>query len=99
MTKTIADTNRSDFNVYDPFFRSHYQTRYADSGYTYDQYEPAYRYGYDLATDTRYHAYEWHAIEPEAQRYWNQHYGDTPWEKFKDAVRYGWQQVKHAVAG
>jgi hypothetical protein len=95
-TTSIEATNSTE---YDPFFRSHYQTHYANSGFTYAQYEPAYRYGYTLATDDRYYGRDWALIEPEARQYWNQHYADTPWERFKDAVRYGWQQVKHAVAG
>jgi len=96
---TPTSTEATNFAEYDPFFRSHYQTHYANSGFTYAQYEPAYRYGYTLATDDRYYGRDWDLIEPEARQYWNQHYADTPWERFKDAVRYGWQQVKHAVAG
>jgi hypothetical protein len=96
---TTTSANASNFSEYDPFFQSHYQTHYANSGFTYAQYEPAYRYGYTLATDDRYYGRDWDLIEPEARQYWNQHYADTPWERFKDAVRYGWQQVKHAVAG
>jgi hypothetical protein len=95
-TSNFADANLTE---YDPFFRSHYQTHYADSGFTYAQYEPAYRYGYTLATNDQYYGRDWDLIEPEARQYWNAHYADTPWERFKDAVRYGWQQVKHAVAG
>jgi hypothetical protein len=101
-TTESATTNNvtdADLTEYDPFFRNHYQTHYTDSGFTYAQYEPAYRYGYTLATDDRYYGRDWDLIEPEARQYWNQHYADTPWERFKDAVRYGWQQVKHAVAG
>jgi hypothetical protein len=95
MTNFADDGN---FTEYDPFFRSHYQTHYADGGTTYAQYEPAYRYGYTLAGDDRYFGDDWEVIEPDARQYWSQNYPDTPWEKFKDAVHYGWQQVKHAVA-
>jgi hypothetical protein len=91
----VAD---ADLTEYDPFFRNHYQTHYANSGDTYAQFEPAYRYGYILAVEERYYTDDWADIEPEARQYWSENYPDTPWEKFKDAVRYGWQQVKHAVA-
>jgi hypothetical protein len=96
-TSTGAGTN--NLTEYEPFFRNHYQMHYANSGNTYAQYEPAYRYGYILAVEERPYGDDWDAIEPEARRYWSQNYPDTPWEKFKDAVHYGWQQVKHAVAG
>jgi hypothetical protein len=100
---TTTSANASDFAAadlaeYDPFFRNHYQTHYANSGITYAQFEPAYRYGYTLAGEERYDGDDWGAIEPQARQYWNQNYPDTPWEKFKDAVHFGWQQVKHAVA-
>jgi stress response protein YsnF len=80
-------------------FRNHWQSNYANSGYTWEQYEPAYRYGYTLANDQRYQGRDWNAIEADARRTWSQQHQDSPWENFKDAVRHGWQQVKQTVAG
>ena len=37
---------------------------------------------------------DWNAIEPDARRDWESHNPGT-WEKFKDAVRYGWDRVAH----
>lgn len=108
-TETIRDTARrtevdvepisgSDFGAYQDTFRNHYQTHYANSGFAYEQYEPAYRYGYSLASEDRYAGRDWAAIEPEARRYWNQRHKDSPWENFKDAVRHGWERTKDAVS-
>jgi len=94
--------NRVDYDEYSAFdsiFRTDYQTRYANSGYTYEQYEPAYRYGYTLANDTRYRDRDWNTIENDARTYWAQNYQDSPWQDFKDAVRHSWQRAKDAVAG
>lgn len=85
-----------DFSAYNDRFNSHYNTYYTNSGYDYDQYVPAYRYGYYLAIDDRYHNYDWDRIEPEARRYWETNEQGT-WEDFKDAVRHAWQEVKEAV--
>lgn len=96
----IGGSNGSnDYDRYNPAFRNHWQSNYANRGYTWEQYEPAYRYGYTLANDQRYQGWDWNAIEADARRNWSQQHQDSPWEKFKDAVRQGWQQVKHPVTG
>jgi len=78
-------------------FRNHFQTNYGNRGRTYEQYEPAYRYGYTLANDARYRGRDWNAIEADARRDWAQNHRDSAWEDFKDAVRYSWERAKEAV--
>ena len=88
----------NDFEAYEPVFRNHFQTSVMDTGYTYDQYLPAYRYGYDLATDERFGNYRtWDELEPEARRYWDERNPGT-WDRFKMAVRRSWEEVKNAVS-
>jgi hypothetical protein len=86
----------SDFSAYDDRFRSHYTNYYINSGYGYDQYVPAYRYGYYLATDERYRSRDWDLLEREARRYWETN-EQGAWDDFKDAVRHAWREVKEAV--
>ena len=62
-------------------------------GVYYDRYEPAYRYGYTLASDNRYTGKEWTAIEAEARRDWEKN-NQGAWEDFKDAIRYAWDRVR-----
>lgn len=90
------DYDVDDFDEFEDTFRRHYETEYATGGYSYERYIPAYRYGYDLATDSRYRDYEWEDVESEAHRRWEER-GEGSWEEFKDAVRHGWEQVKDAV--
>ena len=47
-------TAPQDFAAYDPIFRKHCATMFAGRGATYNDYEPAYRYGYELRTNERY---------------------------------------------
>lgn len=91
--------NPKDVASYDSAFHNHYQNHFANSGYTFEQFQPAYRYGYTLANDNRFRGRDWAEIEPDARIYWTSHYADSPWEQFKDAVRHGWQEVKQAVTG
>jgi hypothetical protein len=95
-TDVDAESRYRDFTEYDPDFRRHYETSMTGTGYTYDQYQPAYRYGYDLAVDTRYREYDWDRLEPEARSYWEERNPGT-WERFKSAVRHAWEEIKDAV--
>jgi hypothetical protein len=73
------------------YYRNDYNTNYASSGYSYEQYEPAYRYGYDLRSNERYRGRSWNEIESDIGRDWDSNrYG--PWDRFKDAVRRGWER-------
>ena len=93
----IAGEKAEDyFRRYDTDYRTHYQNYAATSGYTYEEYQPVYRYGYSLANDPTYRGWDWNRIEPEARRRWEESNPNT-WERFKDSVRYTWERVKDAV--
>jgi hypothetical protein len=81
------------YSSYEPAFHEHFIAMYGQSGYQYADYEPAYRYGYALATDSRYRGRDWYVIEPEARNGWTE-YGRGTWEQFKDAVKYSWDRVR-----
>lgn len=87
----------TDFTTYSNSFRNHFSTSMYSNTYTYEQYEPAYRYGYDLATNSRYRQRNWDEIELEAQRYWDERNPGT-WDRIKNAVRHAWEEVKDTVS-
>jgi uncharacterized protein (TIGR02271 family) len=86
-------TSATAYDVYDPDFRNHWQTTYSRSGSNYDRYQPAYHYGYTLASDDRYQGRQWNDIEPEARRAWETQNQGT-WDEFKDSIRYSWDKVR-----
>jgi uncharacterized protein (TIGR02271 family) len=94
-TETKRVTAPQDFATYDPMFRKHYATAFADRGGAYTEYEPAYRYGYELRTNERYRGRDWVALEADARRDWELRHPST-WERFKDAIRYGWESLSGA---
>jgi uncharacterized protein (TIGR02271 family) len=96
-TGSGSSTSARNWDQYDNAFRSHYTQRYANTGYTYEQVQPAFFYGYTLANDQRYRDYDWNRLEPEARRQWETEHHDSPWESFKDAVRDSWQSVRNSV--
>jgi uncharacterized membrane protein len=111
-TETIHDTvrrteveveqiNRADFDTtnyqsYDSGFRRHFQTTFGSSGSTYDQYEPAYHYGYTLASDQQYRGRDWNAVEADARSHWEERNQGT-WENFKGAVKHAWNEARAKV--
>jgi uncharacterized protein (TIGR02271 family) len=85
--------NASGYDAYDADFRTHFQTSYANSGYTYEQYAPTYRYGYNLASSERTRGKDWNAIQADARRTWEERNPGT-WEEFKDSIRYAWDKAR-----
>jgi hypothetical protein len=71
-------------------FRQHQEAAATESGLTYMEYEPAYRYGYDVGQ--RFPEQEWGTLEAGRREGWERWHPGT-WERFKDAIRYGWDTV------
>jgi hypothetical protein len=74
-------------------FRRHHAATWLGSGTSYEDYEPAYHYGYDLGRNERTRGRDWAAVEAEARRDWEARRPGT-WERFQDAIRYGWDKVR-----
>lgn len=87
-----------EFDGYADRFRRHYEDNYALGPYGYNDYLPAYYYGYHLASQDRYLGSDWYEIEPLARTEWERDYPDSAWDDFKDAVRHAWSEVKQAVS-
>jgi len=94
-TASTVSTGIRPYEAYDPDFRTNYQSTYSSLG-SYDRFQPAYRYGYTLATDKRYQGRSWADIEPEARKSWNSQ-NQNSWEDFKDAIQYSWDKVRGKV--
>jgi len=88
----------AEITRYEPDFRQNYESNFANTGYGYDQYRPAYRYGFELAKDPRYNGMDWNTLEMQAHRNWNE--GTMgPWNRYKEAVRYGWERGRESTPG
>lgn len=83
----------NEYLEYEEDFRTHYDEQYAADNSRYEDYVPAYRYGAEIGQDARYRDRAWDDVEPEARRQWETTSPDTTWERFKLAVRHGWERV------
>jgi uncharacterized protein (TIGR02271 family) len=88
-----GSTTVSSWDTYETDFRNYFNTNYADSGYSYEQYRPVLRYGYDIANNETYRDKDWSAIEVDARQRWEERNPGT-WEQFKDSVRYAWERAR-----
>jgi uncharacterized protein (TIGR02271 family) len=77
----------------DTYFRTHYNSMYASGGGRYEEYLPAYSYGYNMAGSDKYRGRAWNDVEPTLRTDWEARNPGSTWEKFKAAVRHGWDKI------
>jgi uncharacterized protein (TIGR02271 family) len=84
-----------------PQWRQRWQTRYGTSGGRWEESEPYYRYGYEMANDARFRDRDWAQVEPDLKRDYgawaqrgNYQYDDNAWERFKDRVHESWDDAR-----
>jgi hypothetical protein len=82
-------THAQGYARYEVDFCRHYQQHTIVHGSLYNQYRPAYRYGYDLGVHTYYGGATWEQIEREACTLWEARNPGT-WEQFKGSIQYAW---------
>jgi hypothetical protein len=84
----------------DTYWRqTHTTSPWGRSGRSYEDYEPAYRYG-TLSAD-RYRGSRWEDAEGDLERGWESAKGSSrlAWHEVKDAVRDAWHRVERTVPG
>ncbi|SMG58519.1 hypothetical protein [Paraburkholderia susongensis] len=83
----------NEYLEYEEDFRAHYDEQYASGNERYEDYVPAYRYGAEIGNDVHFRDRPWEEVEPEARRHWENTAPESTWERFKLAVRHGWERV------
>jgi hypothetical protein len=72
-------------------FKAHYQSHFATSGYDYNHYRLAYKYGFDLTLDPDNQKMDWTSVEPQARQNWDEGIVGL-WSQHRQAVLHGWEQ-------
>ena len=87
-----------------PRYRQEWQRKYGTSGGRWEEYEPGYRYGYEMANDPRYRDRQWSEMEPSLRtdyEDWSRrnHYTYEPnaWDRLKENVREAWEGARDRV--
>lgn len=77
----------------DNYYRNHWSSNFSDLGGSYDDYAPAYRYGSSMAGSTLYRDQPWDDVEPDLRRNWENTNPGSAWDKFRTAIRHGWEKM------
>ena len=88
--------------VEDAYWRDNYASQpYVERTYTYDDYGPAYRSGYEGYTRYGAEGKHFDEAEPHLRRDWERDRGNSrlEWERAKAASRSAWERVQAQAAG
>ena len=95
--KAVAE--QIDPTAEDAYWRDNYKTRpYYSSGYSYDEYAPAYRYGWESRSQYAGRSYD--DVESSLASGWDKAKANSrlTWEKARDATRDAWNRVESSVS-
>ena len=96
--KAVAESY--DPTAEDAYWRENYASRpYYQPETSYDEYRPAYQYGWE--TRSRYASDRFEDVESELERDWATSQGDSnlTWERAKHGVRDAWDRLGNAASG
>lgn len=85
---------------YEDHFKKTYSTAdYYKNDRDWNDYQPAYRYGYDTYATNRGQNFE--AVEPQLERDWDTRRGNSrlAWGEARGAVKDGWHHIERAIPG
>jgi hypothetical protein len=88
------DRSRTDWSKDESFWRDNYKTRpYFDESRSFEEYRPAYKYGYDSAN--RIGRRPWNEAEPDLRSGWDRYEGrgQSTWEEVKESVKDAWDRI------
>jgi hypothetical protein len=96
--KAVAE--HFDPTAEEAYWRENFEREpYYQKGMTYDDYGPAYRYGFE--SRSRYMGQRFDDVEPELSRSWDTFRGKSrlSWEHGKHATRAAWDRIERAMPG
>lgn len=88
--------------VEDAYWRENYTNQpWAERTYTYDDYQPAFRSGYEAYSRYGVAGKRYEDVEPELRSNWERTRGKSrlDWERAKSASRAAWHRVERALPG
>ena len=71
-------------------YRARWEQRHGERGGRWDEYEPYYRYGWEMSGDPRYRGRPWAEVEPRLRRDWESRHPDRPWDRAADVIGEAW---------
>jgi hypothetical protein len=91
---TGTGTFSGDWNLDQQWWRDNFRNRpYVTADRRFEDYEPGYRFGYDVAN--RYRGKNWIDVEPKLRADFDkfEYRGQSTWENMKDAIHDAWDRI------
>jgi hypothetical protein len=85
-----------DYDAHADAFQTHYTSTYGSGDGSYEDYEPAYRYGYESAYSDDYRNRAYLDAEDDLRTGYSSRYSDRDYDTDRDAVRYGYTRAQHS---
>ena len=76
-------------------FRALHRVEYGSADF--DEFEPAYHYGWDAGRKEEIRDQSWSDFESVMQVDWERRYPDGEWSRFRRAVQLGWDRAREAL--
>ncbi len=83
------------YKEYDADFREFHKKNLTNSGVSFQNLEPAFHFGYDLATREPFRSSPWSAVEVDSRRIWEEKNPGT-WTQNQAVIKYAWERVRNA---
>jgi uncharacterized protein (TIGR02271 family) len=75
-------------------WRTHWKDNYnTGTDTSFDEFAPAYKYGSEARRSELYRNRPWDDVETDLRSHWEHHHPGSAWERFKSAVRHGWDRI------
>lgn len=71
-------------------FKSSWQSRFGGSDAKWEEYEPRYRYGWEMAGRENYRGKQWNEVEPSLRKDWESRYREQPWDRAGSSIKDAW---------
>jgi uncharacterized protein (TIGR02271 family) len=81
-------------------FKDSWHNRFGGSGTAkWEEYEPRYRYGWEMAGHKNYRGKQWHEVEPHLRKDWETRYRDQPWDRAGTSIKDAWDNFSGFQSG
>jgi uncharacterized protein (TIGR02271 family) len=87
-----GDVNVQGWNEAMPTYRQRWQERYGTTGGHWEDYEPGYRYGYEMRSQPQYRGRSFNEAESSMRSDWEQRYPNKPWTQARENIRETWDE-------
>jgi hypothetical protein len=89
----VGDVDIHGWNEAMPNYRQRWQQRYGSTGGRWEDYEPGYRYGYEMRSRPEYRGRSFNDVESSMRSDWERRHPETPWDRARESIRDTWDET------